>query len=370
MVGRNKVELSRLWPNLQVCSYEELAERGRGFDQLLHLAVLNNDANASDQEYFLVNVDFALRTARSAREAGIGHFINVSSFHAIGDALHPYARSKRAAVEALQAEQGITCTSIYLPAVYGDRWSGKLAVLNRLPGPLARALFTCLSAIKPTVHVRAIADACDISSCSGVRFVADDQDRNVVYSVVRRMIDVSFAMVVVLMFWWALLLIWCAVRLQSPGPGIFAQTRVGKRGQHFTCYKFRTMYVGTLQAGTHQVSTTAVTPLGNFMRRTKIDELPQVWNILQNELSLVGPRPCLPVQVELVAAREARNVFAVSPGITGLAQVNDVDMSEPVRLAEWDARYVATRSLLLDLAILVRTALGRGQGDRISSRKP
>src|SRR5690606_10003296 len=108
--------------------------------------------------------------------------------------------------------------------------------------------------------------------------------------------DRSFALAVLFLLWWFLALIWLLVRLQSPGPGLFAQKRVGRNGVQFTCYKFRTMKLGTLQAATHEVSVGNVTKLGRLLRKTKLDELPQVWNILRNEMSLVGPRPCLPAQ--------------------------------------------------------------------------
>nr|WP_034329863.1 MULTISPECIES: lipid carrier--UDP-N-acetylgalactosaminyltransferase [unclassified Aminobacter] len=177
--------------------------------------------------------------------------------------------------------------------------------------------------------------------------------------------DLAFALVVIVFFWWALLMIWLAVKLQSPGPGIFAQRRIGRNGAEFTCYKFRTMRLGTKQAATNEVSASAVTKLGHFLRRTKLDELPQVVNILRNEISLIGPRPCLPVQRDLIEERRKRGVLRLKPGISGLSQVNGIDMSEPVRLARHDARYAAMQSLRLDLKIALATVLGRGGGDRV-----
>jgi lipopolysaccharide/colanic/teichoic acid biosynthesis glycosyltransferase len=125
------------------------------------------------------------------------------------------------------------------------------------------------------------------------------------------------------------------------------------------------MRIGTAQAGTHEVSASSVTPLGAVLRRTKIDELPQIWNIFRNEISLIGPRPSLPTQTLVVDARRRYGVFAVKPGISGLAQVNGIDMSMPDELAKWDARYMATQSLALDLRLVIETASGRGNGDRI-----
>ena len=125
------------------------------------------------------------------------------------------------------------------------------------------------------------------------------------------------------------------------------------------------MKFGTRQAGTHEISASAVTPIGRHLRRTKLDELPQIVNILRNEMSLVGPRPCLPGQTELIDARRRLGVLTVKPGISGLAQINGIDMSTPWRLASWDARYIALRSLALDARIALRTVMGSGQGDRV-----
>ncbi|OWU74235.1 lipid carrier : UDP-N-acetylgalactosaminyltransferase [Loktanella sp. 22II-4b] len=182
----------------------------------------------------------------------------------------------------------------------------------------------------------------------------------------RRLIDISFALFVILFLWWVLLAAWVAVRLSSPGPAIFAQERVGRQGVPFTCYKFRTMHMGTRQAGTHELTAASITRTGAFLRKTKIDELPQIWNLLRNQLSLVGPRPGLPVQTKLTEERMKRGVFEIPPGITGWAQIQNIDMSDPERLARTDAQYVALRSVLLDLKIILATARGKGQGDKVS----
>lgn len=150
-----------------------------------------------------------------------------------------------------------------------------------------------------------------------------------------------------------------AIRLTSPGPAIFSQTRVGRNGALFQCRKLRTMHAGTPSVPTHEASANQVTGVGRFLRRSKLDELPQLWNVLVGEMSLVGPRPCLPTQERLIAERVSRGVLVLLPGITGLAQVNGVDMSDPVACARMDAEYLRTRSIRLDLAILFRTVVGR-----------
>jgi O-antigen biosynthesis protein WbqP len=154
------------------------------------------------------------------------------------------------------------------------------------------------------------------------------------------------------------------IRATSRGPAIFAQTRVGKDKRPFVCYKLRTMAADTPHRASHEVARSAVTPLGVILRSTKLDELPRLWNVLCGDMALVGPRPCLTTQHELIACRDKRGVFAVRPGITGLAQIKGVDMSQPEHLADIDARYIEDASFAGDLHILWRTLIGQGSGDR------
>ncbi len=146
---------------------------------------------------------------------------------------------------------------------------------------------------------------------------------------------------------------------------LFRQERVGRHQRPFTLMKFRTMRLDTASVATHLAEASAVTPFGRFLRRTKLDELPQLWNVLKGEMSLVGPRPCLPNQDELIAERQRRGVFEVRPGITGLAQVNGIDMSDPARLAEVDERMIRTLTLSDYFRYLLLTATGKGAGDRV-----
>ncbi len=161
-----------------------------------------------------------------------------------------------------------------------------------------------------------------------------------------------------------LALLWLAGWFDTGSP-LFRQQRVGRRQKPFVLIKFRTMRPDTASVGTHQVNPAAITPYGRFLRRSKLDELPQLWNVLKGDMSLVGPRPCLPNQTELVQERERRGVFAARPGITGLAQVQGVDMSEPARLAELDALMLDKISLGLYLRLLLMTVTGSGSGDRV-----
>lgn len=148
---------------------------------------------------------------------------------------------------------------------------------------------------------------------------------------------------------------------------IFRQVRVGRNRETFILVKFRTMKPETESVATHLASQSAITQFGRFLRRTKLDELPQLWNVLRGDMSLVGPRPCLPNQKELIAERERRGVFELRPGITGLAQINGIDMSDPERLAEVDERMMRTFALAAYFRYLVLTVVGKGSGDRVRS---
>jgi len=149
------------------------------------------------------------------------------------------------------------------------------------------------------------------------------------------------------------------------GSPVFRQERVGRHQRPFVLYKFRTMHAETPLMATHLIAAAAVTPFGRFLRRTKLDELPQLWNVLRGEMSLVGPRPCLFSQTELIRAREARGIFDVRPGITGLAQVKGIDMSDPVRLAALDAHMIRQLTVPAYLRYIFWTAIGRGSGDQV-----
>lgn len=126
---------------------------------------------------------------------------------------------------------------------------------------------------------------------------------------------------------------------------IFRQVRIGKNGVPFTIFKFRTMRKNTISAPTHLVDVKSITGLGQFLRKHKLDEVPQLWNVLLGDMSLVGARPCLATQGELITQRKIRGVFSEKPGITGLAQLNGVDMRDPIRLAILDQEMLSGLSL-------------------------
>ena len=149
------------------------------------------------------------------------------------------------------------------------------------------------------------------------------------------------------------------VRATSPGPALFKQIRIGRAQKPFAIYKIRTMRLGTKETDTHLVDAKSVTGIGRILRKLRLDEIPQLFNVLTGEMSLVGPRPSLPTQTDLIAARQAENVYTVRPGITGLAQIQGLDMSNPLELAKVDGAYVRDRSIVLDLRIIFQTITGR-----------
>jgi lipopolysaccharide/colanic/teichoic acid biosynthesis glycosyltransferase len=179
-----------------------------------------------------------------------------------------------------------------------------------------------------------------------------------------RLFDVLFALTG-LIAGFPVLLVITLIGLFDTGSPIFRQERVGRSGRPFTLLKFRTMRPDTASVASHLADTSAITPLGRFLRRTKLDELPQLWNVLRGEMSLVGPRPCLFSQAELIDERTKRGVLAARPGITGLAQLNDIDMSTPRLLAETDARMLGNISIRNYFHYILMTVLGKGSGDRI-----
>jgi len=157
------------------------------------------------------------------------------------------------------------------------------------------------------------------------------------------------------------------IRLTSSGPAIFRQARIGRYEKPFVCLKLRTMRNDTRNAPSHEVGASSVTAVGRIMRRTKLDELPQLLNILMGDMSFVGPRPCLPSQSNLIEARRAFGLQLIRPGITGVSQIAGVDMSDPTRLARLDATYLDDMSLANDIRLIFATIWGAGRGDRLDT---
>ncbi len=149
------------------------------------------------------------------------------------------------------------------------------------------------------------------------------------------------------------------------GKPIFRQERVGMGKKPFRLMKFRSMYVNAPSVATHLASASSITPFGSFLRKSKLDELPQLWNVLVGDMSLVGPRPNLYNQEELIMERSCRNVYSVRPGITGLAQINKINMSTPQLLAETDAEMIDHLNVWYYFKYIFLTVFGRGFGDRL-----
>lgn len=164
------------------------------------------------------------------------------------------------------------------------------------------------------------------------------------------------------------LLVIYVIGLFDTGSPLFLQERVGRNQKPFTLVKFRTMRPDTASVASHLADASAITALGAFLRRSKLDELPQLWNVLKGEMSLVGPRPCLFNQLELINERDALAVFDARPGITGLAQVNSIDMSTPKLLAETDARMLSSIDLGSYFKYIFMTLGGKGAGDRVKKK--
>jgi O-antigen biosynthesis protein WbqP len=179
-----------------------------------------------------------------------------------------------------------------------------------------------------------------------------------------RVFDFVFSLLGLVLGFPVLLVIYI-IGLFDTGSPVFKQERVGRNKKPFTLVKFRTMSVDTASVASHLSSTASITKMGGFLRKTKLDELPQLWNVLKGEMSLVGPRPGLFNQEELTKAREDEGVFLVRPGITGLAQVSDIDMSTPELLSKTDARMISEMSLINYFKYIFQTVLGAGAGDRV-----
>ena len=361
LVSRDKNKLKNRYPDLFCLSYEEIKSYKEHVDIMLHLATANT--NASDiNVHKETNVNFLSYVYDIYEGINIDYFINISSIHALD--LHnntAYAKTKREAVSFLKDKNNPSCKTLYLPYVYNSNLehTGKLKILNYLPLFINKFLFSLLKSCKRSLNIVNLNNLIINKEFINIRedVVSDDIDNNLIYIITKKMTDILFVLFIGIFFGWLLLLIWMLVKIESPGPGIFKQERVGKDNKLFTCYKFRTMTVNTKEVPSHFIKENQITRMGRVLRKYKIDELPQIINILKNEISLIGPRPCLPSQTFLIEERNKYETQNIKPGISGLSQVYGIDMSRPRELSLWDCRYKSMRSLHLDIKIIIYTVL-------------
>lgn len=171
-----------------------------------------------------------------------------------------------------------------------------------------------------------------------------------------------------LLLLWPVMLVVTVIGLFDTGSPIFIQTRVGKNKKAFKLFKFRTMSLETKSVASHFANKASITKLGNFLRITKIDELPQLINVVKGEMSLVGPRPNLFNQEDLIKKRDAFGVYNALPGITGLAQVQNIDMSTPTLLAKTDKQMIDSLTVKNYFKYIIMTVTGSGSGDAIKPK--
>ena len=178
------------------------------------------------------------------------------------------------------------------------------------------------------------------------------------YFLIKRLLDVCFSLVGLLFAAVPMLLIAAAVRADSSGSAVFKQKRIGRNGKPFTCYKFRTMKKsapGSIATGALEDADAYITKIGRFLRKTSLDELPQLWNILKGDMSLIGPRPLIPEETQVHEGRLRAGVYALRPGLTGYAQINGRDLVSAEEKVRMDTEYLQNYSLKTDIGILCRT---------------
>ena len=182
-----------------------------------------------------------------------------------------------------------------------------------------------------------------------------------------RLFDIVFSFAGLLILFPVFFVITLCLFSESKYPFIIQQ-RVGKNQKTFKIYKYRTMKLDTIETSTHKVSSERLTAFGKILRKTKIDELPQLLNVFIGNMSLVGPRPNLLTQIELTNKRNKKNIYEVKPGITGLSQIRKIDMSTPQLLVETDYEMIKSFSLIKYFQYIFLTIFGKGQGDIINEK--
>ncbi|WP_249630319.1 sugar transferase [Streptococcus uberis] len=188
------------------------------------------------------------------------------------------------------------------------------------------------------------------------------------YQVVKRLLAILISGLAIIILSPVLLAVAIAIKCDSKGPVLFKQNRVGKDKQHFMIYKFRSMYVDApADMPTHMLKdpTAMITKVGAFLRKTSLDELPQLFNIFKGEMAIVGPRPALWNQYDLIAERDKYNANSIRPGLTGWAQINGRDELEIDEKSRLDGYYVAHMSFLMDLKCFIGTFISVLKSDGV-----
>lgn len=171
-----------------------------------------------------------------------------------------------------------------------------------------------------------------------------------------RFFDFSFSLLGLIILLPLMILLWILGQYTNGSP-IFKQKRIGYNQKLFLLIKFRSMKLNTQNIATHLVNQSMITPFGFFLRRTKLDEIPQLFNVLLGDMSLVGPRPCLLNQIKLIKERKKRGIFKVKPGITGLAQISGINMETPTLLAKTDLKMIKNMNLCNYFYYIIKTLL-------------
>ena len=372
LFGRDIKKLNEFYPKYMVYEYKDIEKVMNKESIILHLAVKNNDKDNNKKylkEFQKVNVIFAEEIYRKALQAKSKIFINLSTVNIFSEnKKDPYSITKRKLMNNINSKNQLKFINLILPIVYGSKFSGKLNLFNIFPSSVTSILMTFISAFKPTMNIKLLADHINRKEFIKIDYdmiIADDKNDNIFFKIFKKSIDIFFSLLILIFFCWLILIISLLIKISSNGSIIFAHERVGKNNVIFNCYKFRTMKLNTKVAATHKVSSEQVTFIGKILRKTKLDEIPQVINVLKGDMSFIGPRPCLPLLKDIVKLREKYKINTILPGITGLAQVNGIDMSNPNKLIKTELQYFKLRSILSEIKIIILTLLGRGSGDKI-----
>ena len=368
LVLEDEYELDAIHSGTTVASCSNWESLAVGFDIFIRLGLSEAVESGSYRHSMSAKrqSDWIGSLALKARKLGMTRFLYFSTAESLLPGRDSLAGiSNRPREQSAKAKLGGFMETIYVGRLHGSKGAGKLSVAESL----SQRLFPLFSALKPTTSFNLVSRyLMDPKPSRLLPFVVltDRKSEIFGYRVWRAFID-SFFVIAVISLFPGLAIAWLAVVLEDGRPGFFSQERVGLEGLVFRCIKLRTMRKGTVSKGTHRVDPQAITRVGQSLRRLKIDEFPQAWNILRKEMSLIGPRPCLLNQHDVVDARNVWGIFDVRPGLTGWAQANGVDMRDSEKLARYDAEYVGLQSVWFDFLILKKTLFGNSDSRKQSS---